>query len=79
MSKIVHGTVHGRSIEFREDIGIPDGEQVDVIVTPSKRKQPWGEGIARSAGAASDVPEFDQVFQQIERDRKTATFRKSEA
>ena len=79
MTKAVHGTIHGRSIELEEDLGIPDGEPVEVIVTQSKRKQPWGEGIARSAGVATESPEFDQVFEQIERDRKTATFRELEA
>jgi hypothetical protein len=78
MAKTVHGTVHGKSIQFSEDLGIPDGEKVDVIVIPSEKEQPWGEGIARSAGIANDIPEFDQVFEQIERDRKAATFRKTE-
>lgn len=77
MTKTIHGKVQGRTIEFDEDLGIPDGEEVDVIVTAVKPKPAWGEGIQRSAGAAANVPEFDEVFEQIERERKAAQFRDS--
>ena len=78
MTRTVRGTVHGRTIELEEDLGVPDGQEVDVLVTPTIPEQPWGEGIKRSAGAAANVPDFDEVFLQIERDRKAAMFRGSQ-
>jgi len=75
MTKTIHGKVRGRTIELDEDPGIADGQTVEVIVRPAKPRQPWGEGIKRSAGVAADDPDFDEVFEQIARDRKAATFR----
>lgn len=74
MTKAVHGTIHGNTIELDEDLGIPDGEEVDVILTPSNRHLPCAEGIKRSAGAAASIPEFDAVFEEIERDRRAAMY-----
>jgi hypothetical protein len=79
MTKTIHGRVQGRTIQLDEDIDLPDGEEVEVVVTATKANASWGEGIRRSAGAAADVPGFDEVFEQIERERKTAPFRDSEA
>jgi hypothetical protein len=59
----MHGKVRGKTIEFDEDLGIADGEEVEVVVRPAKPKRPWGEGIKRSAGIAADVPEFGKVFE----------------
>ena len=78
MTKTIHGKVCGRTIELDEDLGILDGQEVEVTVRPVKARRPWGEGIKRSAGVAADEPEFDEVFQQIARDRKAATFRESD-
>ena len=45
----VSGIVHGKMIELqREELGLPDGEAVKVIV---RQALPAGEGIRRSAGA----------------------------
>jgi hypothetical protein len=78
MTRIIHGKVQGRTIQLEEDLGVPDGEEVEVTVTLSKSKPKWGEGIQRSAGAAASIPEFDAVFEQVERDRKASAFRDSE-
>ncbi len=75
MTKAIHGRIHGKTIELDEDLGIADGQEVEVIVKPVKPKRPWGEGIKRSAGIAADDPEFDEVFEQIAQDRKAATSR----
>lgn len=75
MIKSIHGKVQGRTIELDEDIGVPDGQEVEIIVRLSKPRPPWGDGIKRSAGAGADIAEFDAVFQQIERDRRSAEFR----
>lgn len=79
MTKTIHGKIHGKSIELDEDVGLADGEEVEVIVKPAKAKRSWGEGIKRSAGIAVDEPEFDEVFERIAQDRKAATFRDQES
>ena len=70
MTKTIHGRIHGRTIELDEDISLADGEEVEVTVKPAKPRRPWGEGIKRSAGVAADIPEFDEVFEQIHQERK---------
>ena len=34
MTKLMHGIVHGRTIELSEDLGLSDGQSVDLIVMP---------------------------------------------
>lgn len=75
MTHIAHGRIHGRTIELDIELGVPDGQQVEVVVHPIEPYSGWGEGIRRSAGAAAGVDDFDEVFAQIERERKAATFR----
>jgi len=75
MSIVIHGVVHGKTIELKESPGVPDGQEVEVVVRAVEPARAWGEGILRSAGAAADVPGFDDVFAQIERERKGSTFR----
>jgi hypothetical protein len=69
--------VHGTTIELKEDPGVPDGQEVEVVVKVIGPTRPWGEGIHRSAGSAADVPGFDEVFAEIERERKSSRFREA--
>jgi hypothetical protein len=66
----LRGVVHGNVIELQEKLGLPDGEQVSVIVRPLL---PRGEGIRRSAGAWADANEdWDAWLEGIRRDREDA-------
>ena len=65
-----HGKIHGKTIQLDSDPGIPDGAEVEVTVKVSAPKQKWGEGLRRSAGVAADIPEFDDAFEQVRRDRE---------
>jgi hypothetical protein len=70
MTKIVHGIVHGKTIELREDLGVVEGQEVEVhvkIVPPTKK---WGEGILRSAGGWADYPEMDAIMEKLHQERK---------
>ncbi len=59
--------VHGKTIELQDELGLPDGENVAVIV---RRVLPPGEGIRRSAGAWADGgEELDRWFEEIRRSR----------
>ncbi|MGA2032564.1 MAG: hypothetical protein ABSG68_09925 [Thermoguttaceae bacterium] len=75
MSMVIHGVVHGNTIELSESPGVPDGQEVEVLVRAIEPARTWGEGILRSAGAAAVVPGFDEVFAEIQRDRKASQFR----
>jgi hypothetical protein len=69
--KTVTGTIRGRTIELADDLGLQDGQEVRVQVTPvPPRTEPWGEGIRRSAGCMPDDPDFDAVMQEIYLERK---------
>ena len=75
MNPTFHGRVHGKRIEFDCELGMRDGQEVDVIVLLNNEGKTLGEGILRSAGAAADIVDFDSVFAQIEQYRKSAAFR----
>jgi hypothetical protein len=65
MMRIVNGTVHGNTIELDEDLGIADGQAVEVQVKLVPLKREWGEGILRTAGALAVDPEWDAAMQEI--------------
>lgn len=71
MTRTIHGRVHGRTIELDEDLGVAEGEEVEVQVRvvprPSRRPD---EGLLRSEGALADDPEWDDIMDEIYRARK---------
>lgn len=70
MSKTFQGVVHGKVIELAEDLGLTEGQEVDVTVRVRDTKPEWGQGILRSAGAMADDPDFDDVMEEIHQARK---------
>lgn len=70
--KIVHGTVRGNTIELAENLGVAEGEQVQVQITVVKPAGNWGEGLRRCAGALANewTPEDDRILAEIYADRK---------
>ena len=70
MTKTLHGKVHGKTIELDEDLGVADGQKVEVQVKIVPPTQNWGEGILRSAGGWADYPEMDAIMEKIHQDRK---------
>lgn len=70
MTKSLLGKVHGKTIEFEEDLGLTDGQevQVDVNLIPQPRK--WGDGIMRTAGALADDPHWDAIMERVHQSRK---------
>jgi hypothetical protein len=72
-SKLIHGIVNGRTIELTEDLGVPAGQKVEVLVTPvSPSRSDWGEGLRRCAGALADhwTDEDDRILEEIYRERQ---------
>ena len=45
MTKVLHGIVHGRFIEVTEDLGLSDGQAVELIVTAGPAPDPIAEGV----------------------------------
>lgn len=75
MTKKLHGKIHGRTIELDEDLGVVDGQEVEVQITFTPRATTWGEGLRRCAGALADEwsEEDDRILSEIHRDRKRDT------
>ena len=72
MSRIIHGIVHGKTIALEEDLGLAEGQAVELtvrsVVRPSRR-QP-GEGFLRTEGALADDTEWNAIMEEIYQARK---------
>jgi hypothetical protein len=85
MTKILHGKVHGKTIQLEEDLGVVDGQQVEVqvkLIHPKKRlpgpPPGWQPGRpSATAGLLADswTKEDDRILEEIYRDRKRETRR----
>lgn len=71
MSKTLHGRVHGRTIELDEDLGVEEGQEVEVQVrmVPKKSDRP-GDGFLRTEGALADDVEWDAIMEEIHQSRR---------
>ena len=77
-NRILHGIVHGKTIQLTDDPGVPSGQEVEVVVTPlSATNATWGEGLRRCAGALADewTEEDDRILEEIYVQRKIDTRR----
>jgi hypothetical protein len=74
--KTITGIIHGNTIQLTDNLGLPDGEQVEVHVFV-KKSPLWGDGLRRCAGILADdwTDEDDRILEQIQQDRQNATFR----
>jgi hypothetical protein len=70
MPKIVHGIVHGKTIELDEDPGVPEGQDVEVQIKVIAPPRKWGEGILRTGGALADDPHWDAIMEEVHQARK---------
>jgi hypothetical protein len=77
------GIIRGNLIELTEPAGLPDGQNVSVVITAtaSGRKRivlPPGEGIRTSAGGWSDDPEgLDRFLEEMRRARDADLHRRN--
>ncbi len=72
MTKTLHGRVHGRIIELMEDMGLAEGEEVEVNVRTLKsaKSATPGDGLLRTEGALADDPHWDAIMEEIYQERK---------
>jgi hypothetical protein len=74
MKTVLHGVIHGKTIELLADSGLPEGQQVTVTVervtTPAATP---GDGIRESAGGwAEDAAELDKYLEWNRQQRKVS-------
>ncbi|HEV3255702.1 MAG TPA: hypothetical protein VG013_02360 [Gemmataceae bacterium] len=64
MAKVVHGRLRGRTIELTEDLGLAEGQEVEVSVrtVPGSPTRKPGEGFGRTEGALADDPHWDDLM-----------------
>jgi predicted nucleic acid-binding protein len=70
MVKTVQGVVHGKTIQLDDDLGVAEGERVEVKVRTIEPAAQWGGGIRRSVGGWAGHPEMDEIMERIQRERK---------
>jgi hypothetical protein len=80
MTKTLYGKVHGKTIELDEDLGVAEGQEVEVqvrVISPKKRlpgpPPGWEPGSKRTAAgllADSWTEEDDRILEEIHQDRK---------
>jgi hypothetical protein len=58
MNKTIHGKVHGKTIELAEELGVPEGQEVEITVrtVSSIKATRTGEGLLLTEGALADDP-----------------------
>ena len=47
MVKMTHGKVHGKTIQLDEDLGVPEGQEVEVQVRVLPSETQMSEGLAK--------------------------------
>lgn len=74
---MMHGIIHGKTIELSSDPGLAEGVEVEVILRPIQQITAWGEGLRRCAGALADTwtTEDDEILAELEQDRKRSVER----
>ncbi len=72
MTKTVHGVVHGDTIKLDEELGIAEGQAVEITVravVPAQSRNP-GDGFLRTEGALANDSEWDAIMDEIHQARK---------
>jgi hypothetical protein len=72
MTRVFHGKVRGKTIELAEDLGLAEGQEVEVSVrtVPATPTRMPGEGLLRTEGALADDPHWDPIMDELYRERK---------
>ena len=72
MTETLHGKVHGKTIELAEELGVPEGQEVEITVRTvvSTRATRTGEGLLLTEGALADDPYWDDIMEEVHKERK---------
>ena len=70
-STIIRGVVHGKIIELDEELGLPEGQTVQIIVKVVPASHKPGEGLQKAFGGWSDeAEELDEYLEWNRKQRK---------
>ena len=75
----LQGIVHGKIIELDDELGLPDGQRVALIVQPlesassSGERMPPGEGLRQAFGAWSEEAEELEKYLAWNRSQRKIT------
>ena len=80
MAMQVQGVIHGTTIELKENPGLADGVEIEVILLPRRVSGGPRQGVpgerTTAAGMLADLPpEVDEEIEAIIRERKKGVFR----
>jgi hypothetical protein len=72
MTKTLHGKVHGKTIQLDEDLGVAEGQEVEITVrtVASTKATRTGEGLLLTEGALADDPYWDDIMEEVHKERK---------
>jgi hypothetical protein len=81
MTKVIHGKIVGRTIELTEDLGLAEGQEVELSVRPvlAAESLRFGNGLLRTEGALADDPYWDGIMEEIYQERKNDSRREPPA
>ena len=73
-SKLARGVMHGKTIELSEDLGLAEGQEVEVRVEVVCIREEWGAGLHRCAGAFSAdwSEDDDRILAEIDQERRAS-------
>jgi hypothetical protein len=76
----VQGVIHGTTIELKEDPGLADGVEIEVILLPRRVVAELGPGAPPERPTAAGMlahlpPEVDEELEAIVREREKGVFR----
>jgi len=72
MNKLIHGIVRGNTIELTENLGLAEGQVVQVVVQSINPPRSPGDGIRTSAGGLADqwTDQDNTILKSIYHDRR---------
>jgi hypothetical protein len=72
-TQTIIGRIHGQSIKLDRDLGLNDGQLVEIVVrvVPTSTPRKPGEGLLRTEGALADDPYWDEIMEEVHQARKT--------
>jgi hypothetical protein len=80
MVRQVQGIIHGTTIELKENPGLADGVEIEVILLPRRTAEGPGPAVPGEQTTAAGMlahlpPEVDEEIRAIIRERKKGVFR----
>jgi hypothetical protein len=70
MIRTIHGVIHGKTIQLDEDLGVAEGQEVEVQIRVVNAATELPDRLRRCAGALANDPHWDAIMMEIYADRK---------